>query len=199
MEHKKKIVEKTEKKLSDEISKLENIEVNQITKSELQEISSGGKKSEVEIQKLLKNFEADLRKGLEKYVKLQKTYFESVLRGEIPVFSTNKNKKISFVIISDARPEPIFVFDWEAAPDFNEADLAKSMYEFVDRYIKSKEYLEIQKKNYYRLKSEGYKPAEILPLIELYWDNMDSITKKNLKTLLRNDYVRKTEKKKDTK
>lgn len=153
--------------------------------------------SEKEKQKVVANFEKDMRKNFEANLERQKQSLESVLKGENP--TSLKARQIVFACFDTGTLLPLYLFAFDVDEEFNGLVLAHSLIEKQDEFFKSKQFWNIQKKMYYRLRKSRVKPSEIYPQLEPRWEMMDSKERTALRDKLTKDFGRKIAKKARTK
>lgn len=155
------------------------------------------RKKEREIQKRINSLEEKTRKGLEEILEIQKREYEAALCGErLIIKSGNKNYKIQLIVLSSRiKGQPIYFIEFDAGANFDEIVFCYLLQKRATDYLKSDEFREIQKKEYYKLRMKGVKPAEIYPQIEIRWLVMDSNEKAKFRNMLRQDFLRKRNKK----
>ena len=168
------------------------------TEYDLNNADIEAQKKETKLKKELGNFERDYRREFEKNLSQQMKALESLQRGEIPV-TNSKNKKIAFVVIDTGLKIPIYVYEFNVDPNFNSLAFSLVIDELIENYFKSKQFLETQKRIYYRLKQQGIKENEIYHIIEPRYSQMDSNEKKKFRNNLARWYGRKISQKKGDK
>lgn len=173
----------------------ENINVT----AENSEVVSKPLTKEEGIKKACEQFVIERRKEFEQTVKVQAEALEKRLRDETPVYRfTDKSYDISLVLISSRfKEQPIFGFSIGVEGSFNEFAWGQKLQEEILNYFKGDKFRDTQNNLYYRFKTQGMKPTEIYPQIEPRYSTMDSKEKRNFRSRLRENYVRRKAKQKD--
>lgn len=153
--------------------------------------------SDKERERFIANFERKLRRDFEKSTEQRKRSLDSVLRGELPTVNQSKakTKTIAIAVLSGELKIPLFMHAWDVEGDFNEWEFAQSLLESWNNFFLSEQFLETQKRMYYRLREQGIKVTEIYCQIEPRYLDMDSAEKKKFRNNLSKWYGRKKAKK----